>query len=400
MPRRRADGDGEHGQRDGDAASGGDDRVEVGVAGVVVVVRGCPGTRAGRRGARAPRPGRGRAALGQPRRCRRLGVEVEIGAGMGGDEQRHPVEVDLGLRATTAARRRRRWGPRRRGYRGAHRATDLRLACGRGSPCALPLPRSPWPHALRAPGRRQRLAREHHAGLRRAPSPSATATSRPMSTSPPTASARLPRRSPRSGHRPDRRDRRARLPRGRATRGSTGGSPSRCWKTSSARGPELRINIDPKHDGVVEALAAVIERTGARRPRVHRLVLRPAHRPAPGRCSAPGLCTSLGPEAVARLRGRRYGLPAGSFPGQCSPGASCGKGATLVDERFVATAHALDLAGARLDRRRARRDGPPPRPRGRRHHDRPPRRCCATCSSAAAPGTPEPASALGAGRPG
>ena len=74
--------------------------------------------------------------------------------------------------------------------------------------------------------------------------------------------------------------------------------------------PDVRVNIDPKHDAAVDPLAAVIERTGAvdrvcvgsfSDQRITRL------RTALG----PRLCTSLGPKAIARLRGGSFGLPAG-----------------------------------------------------------------------------------------
>src|SRR5690606_37959325 len=65
--------------------------------------------------------------------------------------------------------------------------------------------------------------------------------------------------------------------------------------------PGLRINRDPTRDAVVEPLAAVLARTGAvarvgigsfsdrRLDRLRRLL-------------GPGLCTSLGPRGVARLK--------------------------------------------------------------------------------------------------
>lgn len=106
--------------------------------------------------------------------------------------------------------------------------------------------------------------------------------------------------------------------------------------------PDVRVNIDPKHDAAVEALAQVIERTGAidrvcvgsfadqRIDRLRELL-------------GPRLCTSLGPKAIARLRGGSYGLPAGRFPGGCAQVPHKLKRVTITDRRFVERAHAAGL---------------------------------------------------------
>jgi glycerophosphoryl diester phosphodiesterase len=107
--------------------------------------------------------------------------------------------------------------------------------------------------------------------------------------------------------------------------------------------PGIRVNVDPKHDAVVEPLATVLTRTGS----VERVCVGSFSDRRLDRLRAmlgPGLCTSLGPAAVAKLRAASYGLghprPAG-FCVQVPPEA---RGHTLVDERFVHTAHELDLA--------------------------------------------------------
>jgi glycerophosphoryl diester phosphodiesterase len=107
--------------------------------------------------------------------------------------------------------------------------------------------------------------------------------------------------------------------------------------------PEARINIDTKHDASVDAVAAVLERTGAvgrvcvgsfseaRLTRIRGIV-------------GPELCTSLGPKETARLRGGSFGLPgAGRLAGVCAQVPHRMKGVTIVDERFVAKAHAVGL---------------------------------------------------------
>lgn len=106
--------------------------------------------------------------------------------------------------------------------------------------------------------------------------------------------------------------------------------------------PDLRVNIDPKHDAAVDALASVIERTGSIErvcvgsfsdQRITRL------RTALG----PRLCTSLGPKATARLRGGSFGLPTGRIEGACAQVPHHYKGVTVTDQRFVARAHAAGL---------------------------------------------------------
>lgn len=102
--------------------------------------------------------------------------------------------------------------------------------------------------------------------------------------------------------------------------------------------PELRVNIDPKHNAAVEPLAEVIRRTGSvarvcvgsfsdrRISRIRRLL-------------GPGLCTSLGPLGVLRLA---VGLPPPS-------GIACVqipvevRGRTLLTERLLRLARRRDL---------------------------------------------------------
>src|SRR4051794_30070403 len=73
--------------------------------------------------------------------------------------------------------------------------------------------------------------------------------------------------------------------------------------------PDIRVNIDPKHDPVVEPLAELllamgaVERVGIGSFSDRRLAaLRQ-------RCG-PGLCTSLGPRDTLRLKAAGRGLPA------------------------------------------------------------------------------------------
>lgn len=107
--------------------------------------------------------------------------------------------------------------------------------------------------------------------------------------------------------------------------------------------PQVRINIDTKHDTSVDAVAAVLRRTGA----VDRVCIGSFSETRLARIRAlmgPELCTSLGPKETARLRGGSFGLPgAGHLAGVCAQVPHRVKGVTIVDERFVAKAHALGL---------------------------------------------------------
>jgi glycerophosphoryl diester phosphodiesterase len=106
--------------------------------------------------------------------------------------------------------------------------------------------------------------------------------------------------------------------------------------------PDVYVNVDPKHDRSVEPLADAIERAGATERvcigsfsdrRIARLRAR----------LGPGLCTALGPKGVARLRSASFGVPAGRFEAGCVQVPVAHRGVTIVDDRFVRTAHRLGL---------------------------------------------------------
>ena len=107
--------------------------------------------------------------------------------------------------------------------------------------------------------------------------------------------------------------------------------------------PDVRVNIDPKHDGAAEPLAAAIVRTqtvdrvciGAfsdRRIGVVRSLVGPA------------LCTSMGPREVAQLVSASRGLPGGGrLRSPCAQVPTNQGRAALVTPRFVETAHRLGV---------------------------------------------------------
>jgi glycerophosphoryl diester phosphodiesterase len=107
--------------------------------------------------------------------------------------------------------------------------------------------------------------------------------------------------------------------------------------------PEVRVNIDTKHDASVDAVASVVRRTGS----LERVCVGSFSDARLERIRAelgPTLCTSLGPRATARLRAGSWGLPgAGHLAGACAQVPHRLKGVTFVDDRFVAKAHAVGL---------------------------------------------------------
>jgi len=106
--------------------------------------------------------------------------------------------------------------------------------------------------------------------------------------------------------------------------------------------PSLRVNIDPKHDAVVDPLADLLERSGAldrvcvgsfSDRRLDRLRDRFGDR----------LCSSMGPRQVAALRAASLGLPLRPRGADCVQVPTTAKGLTLVDRRFVNRCHGAGL---------------------------------------------------------
>jgi glycerophosphoryl diester phosphodiesterase len=107
--------------------------------------------------------------------------------------------------------------------------------------------------------------------------------------------------------------------------------------------PDLRVNIDPKHDSAVDPLADVLARLGA----LDRTCIGSFSDARLARLRArfgPQLCTSMGPVGVVRVRAASLHLPTGRPAGQCLQVPTSIGAHQLVDHRFVATAHRLGLA--------------------------------------------------------
>lgn len=102
--------------------------------------------------------------------------------------------------------------------------------------------------------------------------------------------------------------------------------------------PDLRVNIDAKHDAVVRPLLALIDRMGAN-DRVCVASFSDRRLVGVRRLSAGRVCTAAGPRTIARLRMAAYGAPTGPIAAACAQVPVNYGRVPLVDARFVAAAH-------------------------------------------------------------
>ena len=106
--------------------------------------------------------------------------------------------------------------------------------------------------------------------------------------------------------------------------------------------PDVRINIDPKHDAAVEPLVDLVRRTGT----VDRVCIGAFSDTRLARVRAElgdRVCTSMGPRQVGRLLAASRGLPAGRFTAACVQIPVRSRGVPLVTPRFVGAAHRREL---------------------------------------------------------
>jgi glycerophosphoryl diester phosphodiesterase len=102
--------------------------------------------------------------------------------------------------------------------------------------------------------------------------------------------------------------------------------------------PDIRVNVDPKHDAAVGPLVEVIRRTRA----IDRVCIGAFSDRRLARIRAmlgPRLCTSMGPRQVARLVAASRGVPSGRFTAACVQVPVKRGPLPLVTERFLSTAH-------------------------------------------------------------
>jgi glycerophosphoryl diester phosphodiesterase len=109
--------------------------------------------------------------------------------------------------------------------------------------------------------------------------------------------------------------------------------------------PDVRFNLDVKAAGVLAPLVPVVRRTGVA-DRICLASFSDARVAAARRLFGPTVCTSLGPRGVAALRLSSYSPRAAGLvrlPAGCAQVPLQLGGRALVDERFVAAAHARGL---------------------------------------------------------
>ena len=107
--------------------------------------------------------------------------------------------------------------------------------------------------------------------------------------------------------------------------------------------PDLRINIDPKHDAAVETLAEVIRRCDA----VDRVCIGSFsdERIAAMRdLLGPRLCTSLGPKDTTRLVAATRRLASGRFEGAAAQVPLKHGRVPIITRQFIRGAHRLGIA--------------------------------------------------------
>ena len=105
--------------------------------------------------------------------------------------------------------------------------------------------------------------------------------------------------------------------------------------------PDARFNIDAKSEAVVEPLLALIRRHGG----VDRVCVGAFDdaRLARIRSSLVGVCTVLGPNAIARLKAAGRRVPVGRLAGDCAQVPIQHGRWTVVERRFVRAAHRRGL---------------------------------------------------------
>jgi glycerophosphoryl diester phosphodiesterase len=105
--------------------------------------------------------------------------------------------------------------------------------------------------------------------------------------------------------------------------------------------PDVRVNVDAKHDAAVEPLVAVLDRTAAH-DRVCLAAFSDRRLTQLRALTGGRVCTALGPREVAKLKAASLGAPA-RFAGACAQVPLRQGPIALVDRRFVNAAHRRGL---------------------------------------------------------
>ena len=102
--------------------------------------------------------------------------------------------------------------------------------------------------------------------------------------------------------------------------------------------PEVRVNIDLKHEASVAPLVAVIDRTGAH-DRVCVASFSGKRLARFRRLTGGRVCTAIAPLEIGRLRAAGFGVPPGRFAGACAQVPVRQGPVLILDRRFVEVAH-------------------------------------------------------------
>ena len=106
--------------------------------------------------------------------------------------------------------------------------------------------------------------------------------------------------------------------------------------------PDVRVNVDLKHDESVAPMVDALERTGSH-DRVCVASFSGRRLDRFRRLTAGRVCTALGPMDIARLRGCGFRLPARAFSGGCAQVPVRHGRVLIVDRWFVQGAHRRGL---------------------------------------------------------
>ena len=128
------------------------------------------------------------------------------------------------------------------------------------------------------------------------------------------------------------------LPWSEVRRARVNGEPIPLLQDVLERWPDVRVNIDAKHDAAVEPLVAVLDRTDAH-DRVCVAAFSDTRLARFRRLTRGRVCTATGPREIARLRVASYGVPTGELVGACVQVPVRHRRVRLVDPLFVAAAH-------------------------------------------------------------
>jgi len=107
--------------------------------------------------------------------------------------------------------------------------------------------------------------------------------------------------------------------------------------------PDVRVNIDAKHEAAVKPLIAVLDSTGAH-DRVCVAAFSDSRLTRFRHMTGGRVCTAAGPREIFRLRIASYGSPSGRLAGACAQVPVRYGRARIVDTAFLRAAHRRGIA--------------------------------------------------------